>query len=176
MQTKGLSSHGSTNPVGDGTGGGLQSLGRLNLSHPHSLTCTPSHSTSSSSVSWRACESKRRLASSTPPPLGLCAGQAHRLRASVCTPRRVAADPQGGHRLQPRAAPTRGQCWPGFGAARRGRNFSGSRSRVGNFSPRAALAPGALPPARALRAGPRTGTPGDVPNPLPQRLFLVFCR
>lgn len=34
--------------------------------------------------------------------------------------------PQAGHRLQRRAAPTRGQCWPGFDAARRGRNFSAS--------------------------------------------------
>ena len=84
----------------------MQSLERLNLSHPHSLTCTPSHSTSSSSVSWRACESKRRLASS-PPPLGLCAGQAHRLRASVCTPRRVAADHRPTPRRPPAAAPRR---------------------------------------------------------------------
>ncbi|XP_007471892.1 PREDICTED: uncharacterized protein LOC103084404 [Lipotes vexillifer] len=41
-------------------------------------------------------------------------------------PRQSRGGPQTGHRLQRRAAPTRGQCWPGFGAARRGRNFSAS--------------------------------------------------
>ena len=60
--------------------------------------------------------------------------------------------------LQRRAAPTRGQCWPGFGAAQRGRNFSASGEGVGNFSPRAELARVSRPRAPPA-AGPRRRLP-----------------
>ena len=49
--------------------------------------------------------------------------------------------PLPSRRLPRHAAPTRGQCWPGFGAAWHCRNFSASCRRVGNFSPRAAPVP-----------------------------------
>lgn len=60
--------------------------------------------------------------------------------------------------LQRRAAPTRGQCWPGFGTAQRGRNFSASGEGVGNFSPRAELARVSRPRAPPA-AGPRRRLP-----------------
>lgn len=89
--------------------------------------------------------------------------------------------PPPGRWLPRHPAPTRGQCWPGFGATWRRRNFSASRPRVGNFSPRAAPVPPAPAPlpARSFAAPerpPATCPPTRAWWPLvSQLLLLTLC-